>query len=269
MRRLLGVLVICALTPLAAGCGAEDSVKSAVDPVAQAAANTASAGTVEVAMTGRISAAGQEIPLAGEGTFDLKGKRGHLTMTTSVPGQGDVQVEEIIDGLVLYMRSDVLAKALPSGKKWLKIDLKEAGKKTGVDLAQLEQLSGGSSDPTQFLTYLAKAGDVRKVGAEDVNGIPTTHYHATIDFAKLAGSAGAAADSVRQLEKLSGQKSLPTDVWIDANQRVRRQTVSIAAQQPVPIRFALTTDYKRFGVPVDAHAPAADETADYADVIGG
>jgi hypothetical protein len=121
----------------------------------------------------------------------------------------------------------------------------------------------------EFLTYLAKAGDVRKVGAEDVNGIPTTHYHATIEFAKLAGSAGAAADSVRQLEKLSGQKSLPTDIWIDASQRVRRQTVSIAAQQPLPIKFDLTIDYKRFGVPVDVHAPPSGETADYADVIGG
>ena len=45
MRRLLPVLLICALTPLAAGCGAEDDVKSAVDPVAQAATKTQNAGT--------------------------------------------------------------------------------------------------------------------------------------------------------------------------------------------------------------------------------
>ena len=37
MRRLLPVLLACAVLPLAAGCGAEDSVKSTVDPVAQAA----------------------------------------------------------------------------------------------------------------------------------------------------------------------------------------------------------------------------------------
>jgi hypothetical protein len=269
MRRLLPVLLICALTPLAAACGAEDDVKNAVDPVAQAASKTASAGTVEVAMTGKVSAAGQEIPLNGEGAFDLKGKRGHLTMTTSVPGQGDVEIEEIIDRLVLYIRSDALSKGLPGGKKWLKIDLKEAGKKTGVDLAQLQQLSGGGSDPTQFLTYLSKAGDVRKVGSEDVNGTPTTRYHATIEFEKLADSAGDAAASVRQLEKLSGLKELPTDIWIDGDQRVRRQTVSIAVQQPVATKFDLTIDYKRFGVPVDTKAPPADETADFGDIAGG
>ena len=87
MRPALGVLLICALTPLAAGCGAGDDVKSAVDPVAQAATNTQNAGSVAIAMSGGASAAGQEIPLQGEGVFDLKGKRGRFTMTTSVPGQ--------------------------------------------------------------------------------------------------------------------------------------------------------------------------------------
>jgi hypothetical protein len=268
MRRLLGVLLICALTPVAAGCGAQDSVKNAVDPVAQAATNTANAGSVQVAMSGKISAAGQEVPLKGEGVFDLKRKLGQITMTTNVPGQGDVRVEEIIDGLVIYMRTDALAQALPSGKKWLKIDLVEAGRQSGVDIGALQQL-GGSGDPTQFLSYLAKAGDVRKVGSEDINGTPTTHYHATIDFAKLAKSAGGAADSVRQLQKLTGQKSLPTDIWIDGSQRVRRQTVAISTQRPVPIDFDLTIDYERFGVPVDVHAPAASETADAAELTGG
>jgi hypothetical protein len=266
--RLVPVLLICALTPVAAGCGAEKSVKNAVDPVAQAATKTVNSGSVQVAMSGKVSAAGQEIPLKGEGVFDLKAKRGQLTMTTSVPGQGDVRVEEIMDGLVLYMRSDALAGALPDGKTWLKIDLVAAGRKTGVDMSQLQQLSGGG-DPTQFLSYLAKAGDVHKVGTEDINGTQTTHYHATIDFEKLAGSAGSAAASVRQVEKLTGQKTMPTDIWIDGNQRVRRPTVAISVKQPVPIRVDLTIDFKRFGVPVDVHAPAADETADAADLSGG
>jgi hypothetical protein len=189
-------------------------------------------------------------------------------MTTSVPGQGGLEIEEIVDGLVLYMHSDALAKGLPAGKRWLKLDLKGAAGKQGVDIAQLQALSGGG-DPTQFLTYLAKAGDVHKVGAEDINGTPTTHYHATIDFDKLAGSAGTAASSVRQLEQVSGLKKLPTDIWIDASRRVRRQTVAIDAKQPLPISFSLQIDYKRFGVPVDVQAPPADETVDYSAVAGG
>ena len=95
--------------------------------------------------------------------IDLKGKRGRFTTTTSVPGQQGVKIEEIVDGLVLYMHSDALAKGLPDGKSWLKLDLKAAGAKQGVDIAQLQSLSGGG-DPTQFLSYLAKAGDVHKAG---------------------------------------------------------------------------------------------------------
>ena len=268
MRRLLPVLLVCALTPVAAGCGAADDVKSAVDPVAQAATKTRSAGSVEIAMTGKASAAGQEIPLQGEGVFDLKAQRGHFTMTTSVPGQDGVKIEEIVDGLVLYMHSDALTKGLPAGKKWLKLDLKAAAGKQGVDIAQLQSLSGGG-DPTQFLSYLAKAGDVHKVGTEDVNGTSTTHYRATIDFDKLGGSAGTAAGSVRQLEQVSGLKKLPTDIWIDASQRVRRQTVAIDVKQPLPINFSLQINYTRFGVPVDVQAPPAGETVDYRAVAGG
>ena len=74
---------------------------------------------------------------------------------------------------------------------------------------------------------------------------------------------------MRQLEQVSGLKKLPTDIWIDGDQRVRRQTVSIYVQQPVPTKFALQIDYKRFGVPVDTQAPPADETADYSDVAAG
>ena len=36
-------------------------------------------------MSGKASAAGQEIPLQGEGVFDLKAQRGHFTMTPACP----------------------------------------------------------------------------------------------------------------------------------------------------------------------------------------
>ena len=134
--------------PVVVGCGAEKSVKNAVDPVAQAATKTVNSGSVEVAMSGKVSAAGQEVPLNGEGLFDLKAKRGRLTMTTSVPGQGDVRVEEVMDGLVLYMRSDALAGALPGGKTWLKIDLVAAGRKTGIDCASSSSSAVAATRPS-------------------------------------------------------------------------------------------------------------------------
>jgi hypothetical protein len=219
-------------------------------------------------MTGRVTAGGIDVPLAAHGAFDLKGKRGHLDITTTVPGKGDLEIEELIDGLVLYMKSDALAANLPGGKHWIKLDLQALGKKQGFNLGQLQQLGGGS-DPTQFLTYLKKAGDVKKVGSEDINGTPTTHYHATIDLDKLADAGGAPGAAVRQLEQLTGNKQLPTDVWIDAQGRARRQAISYTAKQPVPTTAQFTIDYEKFGVPVDVQTPAAGDTVDIGDLIGG
>jgi hypothetical protein len=268
MRRLLPVLLVCAVVPLAAGCGAENSVKDAVDPVAQAATKTAEAGTVQMTMTGKITAAGQDVPLNAAGAFDLKHRRGHLDVTTTIPGRGDVKIEERLDGLTIYMRSDALSANLPGGKHWIKLDLDKFGKRQGVDLGALQQLGGGT-DPTQYLAYLKKAGDVKKIGSEDVRGTPTTHYRATIDLDKLANSAGAAGASVRQLEQLTGNKTLPTDVWIDSQGRARRQSISYSAKQPIPTSAQFTIDYTNFGVPVDVNAPDSGDTVDLADVIGG
>jgi hypothetical protein len=268
MRRLLPVLLVCAVVPLAAGCGAETSVKDAVDPVAQAATKTADAGTVQTTMSGKITALGQEVPLNAAGAFDLKHKRGHLDVTTNVPGKGDVKLEERLDGLVIYMRSDALSSSLPGGKHWIKLDLGKLGKQQGFNLGALQQL-GGSTDPTQYLEYLKKAGDVKKIGSEDINGTPTTHYRATIDLDKLAGSAGSAGASVRQLEQLTGIKTLPTDIWIDGQGRARRQSISYGTTRPVPASAQFTIDYTNFGVPVDVQAPESGDTVDLADVIGG
>jgi hypothetical protein len=267
MRRLLPVLLVCGALPFATGCGAEDSVKNAVDPVAQAAIKTAAAGTVQVAISGKVSAAGQEIPLDGTGVFDLKGKHGRMQMTTSVPGKGEVKIEELLDGLVLYMRSDALTASLPGGKHWIKLDLEALAHKQGLDLGQLQQLGG--SDPTQWLSYLKKAGEVEKIGSEAIRGTPTTHYRAAIDLNKVAEAAGPAAAGVRHLEQITGSEKLPTDIWIDDQGRVRRQALDYSIKQPAPMRMQFTIDFERFGVPVDVHKPDASDIVDLTDVVGG
>ena len=244
-------------------CG--ENVKNAVDPVAQAATKTVNSGSVEVAMSGKVSAAGQEVPLTARACSTSRPSAA-ATMTTSVPGQGDVRVEEIMDGLVLYMLSDALTGA--ARRQEVAEDRPRGGRrKQGVDVAQLQSLSGGG-DPTQFLTYLAKAGDVRKVGSEDVNGTPTTHYHATIDFDKLAGSAGKAAASVRQLHRSAAGSA--ADRRLDRRrQRVRRQTVAIDVKQPLPINVLAADRLQALRGAGRRPGPAGRRTADYSAVAGG
>jgi LppX_LprAFG lipoprotein len=267
MRRVLPVLLACALLPLAAGCGAEESVRNAVDPVAQAATTTAKERTVQASVNGTILEDGEQFEFSAKGAFDLEADRATMQVKTRIPGLGNVRFDELTDGLTMYLRSDELTTGVIGDKHWIKVDLEKLAGEQGADLGELQQL--GSADPTDFLAYLKQVRDVHKLGSEDIDGTPTTHYRATIDLDKVADSAGDAAESVRQLQKLSGQKTIPTDVWIDAQGRARRQSVAYSAQQPVPMRIQFTIDYEKFGVPVDVEAPDDGDTVDLGDIIGG
>ena len=265
-RSATGLARLRSSLPFAAGCGAGTAVKNAVDPVAQAATKTADAGTVQLSMTGSVSASGIQIPLALDGRLDLKNKRGHMEVTTSVPGKGDIKIEELLDGLVVYMRSDALTSNLPGGKHWIKLDLQALGKQAASTSASSSSSARHRSH--QFLTYLKKAGDVQKLGSEDIEGCQgrTTGPRSTSTSSsprRASGRLGA------PLEQLTGSKTLPTDIWIDAQGRARRQAVDYTVKQPTRSRVQFTIDYEKFGVPVDVQKPDDGDTVDLAQVVGG
>jgi LppX_LprAFG lipoprotein len=246
---------------------AEESVKNAVDPVAQAATTTANAGTAQVSLTGKVTVDGQDVTLSGTGAVDLAADRGHMQVKTSGAGESEVEMDEVLDGRVYYLRSDAFASDLPDGKHWVKLDLDELARDQGIDLGQLQQLGGGN--PTDFLAFIKQTSDVQKVGSESIDGTPTTHYKATIDLEKLARSDDGAAKTVRQIEQLGGPKTLPVDVWIDSRGQVRREQTDITTGGPMAQRAQITVDYEKFGVPVDVDVPDADDTVDFSDIING
>ncbi len=193
-RHLLAPITL--LTALAlSGCGASktadkatSAVRNVADPVAQASTNTRDAGSATVTLSGSVKAGSSDVQISGSGPIDFKRRRGAFDVGVTIPGQGSVKLSEIIDGTVLYMRSPTFS-ALLGGKTWIKLDLSKAAKAAGVDLNQLSQLGGGS-DPSQFLDALNRASDTTKLGSEQIGGVNTTHYRATIDLAKVAKDRG-------------------------------------------------------------------------------
>ncbi|MEV4423138.1 hypothetical protein AB0L40_24640 [Patulibacter sp. NPDC049589] len=298
--RTLAVIAALAATPLLAGCGGDDD--AARTTTATTAADTATTGRIGSGATaanlveasnrttqlgGMRIALKQQIDAGGEGSFsstaagevDPKAQTGSMVLDMSgIPGlpAGAGKQEVRFKGFVSYMRSSLFSSQLPQGKSWIRIDLGKASKSLGIDLGSLGAGGAGSSDPTQALQYLkAATGDIETVGKEDVRGEPTTHYRATIDYARYPSLAkpadrAAAKAGVEQLIKLSGSRTSPMEVWVDGDGRVRRIRQTVGTQLTPGKKATITQDYELydFGHQVDVQLPPDSEVQDLTDLAG-
>jgi hypothetical protein len=252
------VPLACAAVALSS-CGAADDAKQALDPVAEAAATTQEAGNARVTIRGTVGVAGARVTIDGGGVVSGKGDRARVTVRMGFGGRS-VRMEQIVDGKVVYLGGDLVTQAMPGGRRWFKIDVGKFAADQGIDLSRFD---GGTGDVTRQLQYLKGAGDVRKVGSEQVNGVATTHYSARIELAKLAKDAGdpATKRGLERLAGMSGVRTFPVDVWIDGDKRVRRQRTAFGLPQGGG-SGEITMDFAAFGVPLDAGAPPSDEVFD-------
>jgi hypothetical protein len=257
------VPLACAAVALSS-CGADDA-KQAIDPVAEAAATTQQAGNARVAMRGTISEGSERVTIDGHGVVSGKGDRARVTVRLGLGGKS-VEMEQIVDGTVIYMGGELMRRLAPGDETWAKVDLGEVAADQGIDLNRFD---GGTSDFTRLLEFLKSAGDVRKVGRERVNGVATTRYRARIEFAKLVEDADdpATKRSVERLERLSGTRVIPVDVWIDDRTRVRRQRVRFGLGPQGRVGTGeMVTDFVAFGVPLDADPPDEGDVLDVTDI---
>jgi hypothetical protein len=269
---IAGVAAALALALTTSGCG---SSSVAVDPVAQAAEATSHAGGAHMALAMQITAAGLPAPVSvsGEGLFNYKTREGTFSLQmsglpTSAPAGagGPLRIEEIFKSSTLYVAASIFAGKLPGGAHWIKVDLGRVGQSLGFNL---EQLSGGESNPAQFLEYLkASGGTVTPVGHDLVRGVQTTHYKATIDLSKVADVLpsshraqvrAALAKAIAQL----GASKLPVDVWVDAHGLVRRMAIALSfAPGAQAVKMQMTLDLFGFGPTQPVLAPSAGDVYD-------
>lgn len=263
--RILGALAGALAVVGAAVALLAPSGGGVLDPVAQAASVTADAGTAEFGIAGNVTAAGQSIPINGSGAIDMKSQRLRMSMSFPMPGIGSLQTEALLDGDAIYMRlPDALTQRIPLGKPWMKIDLGALAKSSGVDLKQLSQANQGN--PADMLQALKAVGKSRKVGAETLNGVTTTHYRATIDPKKALDRIPdkRSAGMLEQVLSTSGLRDFPIDVWIDRAGRVRRESMKFSAGGT---SMDMTISFTRFGVPVDTTPPPADQVLDAGSLL--
>jgi hypothetical protein len=276
---LLALLLAAAGALLTTGCGKETV---SVETVARAATATNNSDGFKVAIDGKIDVPqlGKELPLKGSGVIDPKRRRGRLVIDASAftPGApGSAKVEQVFDGLVIYMKMPLLAQQL-GGREWIKLDLGKAGQQLGLSLSQSRQVG---SDPRQLLDQLkGVSGEVEKVGTDTVRGTKTTHYKAEIDLRKYVDrlpeqQREAARKAVDTLVEANGGATYPIDVWIGDDQLVRRTRIAYSLKVPgqeEKSSFEVTIDFYDFGTPVDAKPPPADQVQDLSELgskLGG
>lgn len=283
-RRLGGTVATVAMALALNGCGRE---QSAVTLLAAAGTETQEAGTAQFALMQDFSGGpidGQSVEATGAIDFDEQ--RGHLEMDLSslapagAPPTGDTTFRAVFDGTTVYMQLPIPGLPTP----WVRI---EAGELEGLE--GLEQLESFSNDPTQSFAFLQGASDdIEEVGTEDVRDTSTTHYRMTVDLQRAVEEAPEEARKFleQQIEVL-GSDTLPMDVWLDDEGRVRRQSFQIDLSQidlgaagatPAPAPSDLTgtitttTEYYDFGTEVVVEIPPEDQVTDLADlmdVMGG
>jgi hypothetical protein len=116
--------------------------------------------------------------------------------------------------------------------------------------------------------------DLETVGTEEVRGVATTRYHATLDLG--AALDGAAPGILGEMEaafsdQLDAVRSVPIDVWVGEDGIPRRLVLSLAVDDPAGEEMTSTMTVELFdlGEPVVIEVPPADEVSSLDSLVGG
>jgi hypothetical protein len=280
MKRFL--ISRAASSVLLAGCaegrGSVDPPVDPVDPrdaVLDAMIAVYEAGSFHQSLEMSVSAAGQEFSMSGEADVDNEHQRIDMTMDLGMLG-GEMQM--VMDGGVVYMRSPLFSDV---GTEWISMD---PGEMDPAAAAQFGGFGAGTTDPSAFLGLFAGVFDVEAAGAQELKGVPTTHYVGTIDLRKVlegfSNVVGKDVDAVTrkqlemavdQFESLGIDERIPFEIWIDDEGLPRRQRITMDFGDLVPgpeqASMEMSVDYSDFGKPVDVRIPRPSEVTDMTETL--
>jgi LppX_LprAFG lipoprotein len=247
-------LALVAMALALAACGGGSGGALSLDPVASAAERTSKAGSIRFTLTiAGGTASGRYIAATARGVANNTDGSTRMSMSFTEAGK-TVRVRGVVLGSDFYMNAPVLRSKLPSGKSWIKVDLKKLAKEAGGDTGLFAETQQGT--PTTSLQALRKAGKTVKVGPAVVAGVPTTEYHTIVD-----------AERIDEKFPDLGIKRVPVDVWIDHKKMVRKIKLKVSAPNPNnsgDFTFVL----RGFGPAVSIEPPPSDQTVDIFDLKG-
>jgi hypothetical protein len=248
---------------------------SPVQAVQAAYTKTADEHSMQFALDGKIAAAGMNMTIGGSGVEDVTTKAADITMTMPLVGTMEMR---LVDGVVYAkIGGENASGSINTGGKWMKLDDTTA-ETLGTD-------SSFDADEMLALLKATSSSGVTERGTATVRGVQTTHYAAQLDIAKLAAIGGDSVDDsdVQSMLKETGLSSIPLDLYLDAQGRLRRLGMSMTMKGtsspssssedesnfPMSGTVSMTMDFFNFGVPVHVTAPPASEITDGSDLLSG
>jgi hypothetical protein len=268
IRHLATMLALLGMGAGLTGCG----ISATVDPVAAAASRTQDAGGAKVTMAIEVvdGDSRRTFTIAGNGVLD--GDEGELTIDVSkvleavgaadaLGGELDLRYLQEDGDTVLYVDFPALSATLPSGRRWIRLDVDKAAKSVGADLDKM--MTQANQNPAEILDMLRATGQVEKVGTETIDGAETTKYKVAVDLAKAAELRGISSDLVERLTSAGAPTRLPAEVWVGDDGLVRQFRVAedlSARLHSGSVR--ITVGLRDFGTDVSVTAPRADEVFD-------
>jgi hypothetical protein len=240
------------------GSGPSVTRVASAQPVFASASVTEAARTAQVSLSVTVGATVTNV----QGVADLS--TGNADFVADLPAPlGAVEVRTI--GPVAYVQLPSSMQTLLGGKPWIKADVPTveglAGQQLGLPLA-------GGLDFTGLLDWVrGVAGGVTVVGADTIHGETATHYRANVDLTKAAANAPSAIRAKLEQTAMAAGQTIPVDVWIDNQGRVRQLRVSFDPSKfhsPAsgtiknPGTVVAIVDLWNFGTSVQVTPPPAD-----------
>jgi hypothetical protein len=260
MRRFVAFLCAVAGAAVAvAGCGASQ----VVDPVAQAATVTRTAAGYKMSAVMSLTGA-TPVTASMTGAINTATDDGTMSMHEVVDGT-HVSAPMVFSGLNFWMRSGAIpgASKLTAGKPWIYVDMSKALGAMGVGSLP------GTTDPSQFLSYLTAVGaNPTRVASVSINGVQTTEYRAVINLDQYAKSGQAPKATVSAIESAIGSHTMPVEAWIDSQKRVRR--IHIAFPECVDgskVQFSMTMGLYDFGPQPQAQTPLRSQVYNLTHIL--
>ncbi len=226
--------------------------------LSRATDRTEELGSAEVRTTTDL---GTGEPIAMDGTYSWgDGYALDVEMDTEA-----VQMQELtdsptvrtlfVDGAYYYDIDPQPAGPL-AGKEWMKIDGSAVFGESG---AAAFSGGGGGASPADSLKGLKYASDVENLGAETVNGKPTTHYRAVLDGEDMGKFKEAFSGADSMLDS-AGSDSITMDIWVGEKDLPVRLEQEFGAMK-------VTMDFDKFGATEEIVAPPAQEVGDLTEEV--